>query len=165
MMISNVSLLVSDYDRAIDFYVNKLGFILLCDVPVTAEQRWIRIAPKATVSGAAASGAVAPASVAPATVASATVASATVASATVASATALVLTKATEQQKMFVGQQAGEGVFLFLQSDDFWQDYQRMKTLGVDFLEEPREEVYATVVIFRDCEGNKWDLLQPKSVA
>ena len=145
MMISNVSLLVSDYDRAIDFYVNKLGFILLCDVPVTAEQRWIRIAPKATVSGAAASASVAPA--------------------TVASATALVLTKATEQQKMFVGQQAGEGVFLFLQSDDFWQDYQRMKTLGVDFLEEPREEVYATVVIFRDCEGNKWDLLQPKSVA
>ncbi|MEP7705370.1 VOC family protein [Paraglaciecola sp. 25GB23A] len=140
MMISNVSLLVSDYDRAIDFYVNKLGFILLCDVPVTAEQRWIRIAPKATVEGAVASGAV-------------------------ASASALVLTKATEQQKMFVGQQAGEGVFLFLQSDDFWQDYQRMKTLGVDFLEEPREEVYATVVIFRDCEGNKWDLLQPKSVA
>ena len=165
MMISNVSLLVSDYDRAIDFYVNKLGFILLCDVPVTAEQRWIRIAPKATVSGAVASGAAAPATVAPATVASATVASATVASATVASATALVLTKATEQQKMFVGQQAGEGVFLFLQSDDFWQDYQRMKTLGVDFLEQPREEVYATVVIFRDCEGNKWDLLQPKSVA
>lgn len=145
MMISNVSLLVSDYDRAIDFYVNKLGFILLCDVPVTAEQRWIRIAPKATVSGAVASDAVASGAAAP--------------------ATALVLTKATEQQKMFVGQQAGEGVFLFLQSDDFWQDYQRMKTLGVDFLEEPREEVYATVVIFRDCEGNKWDLLQPKSVA
>jgi 4-hydroxyphenylpyruvate dioxygenase-like putative hemolysin len=113
------------------------------------------MAPNARVSGAVASGAVA----------SGAVASGAVASGAVASATALVLTKATEQQKVFVGQQAGEGVFLFLQSDDFWQDYQRMKTLGVDFLEEPREEVYASVVIFRDCEGNKWDLLQAKSVA
>ena len=42
-VISNISLLVNDYDEAIDFYVNKLGFTLLCDVPVTDEQRWVRI--------------------------------------------------------------------------------------------------------------------------
>jgi catechol 2,3-dioxygenase-like lactoylglutathione lyase family enzyme len=145
MIVSNVSVLVVDYDRAIDFFINKLGFVLLCDVPVTAEQRWVRVAPRAA--------------------ALAIDESANVASGAVASATALVLTKATEQQKALVGQQAGDGVFLFLQSDDFWQDYQRMKTAGLEFLEEPREEAYATVVIFRDCEGNKWDLLQAKSVA
>jgi catechol 2,3-dioxygenase-like lactoylglutathione lyase family enzyme len=150
MIVSNVSVLVVDYDRAIDFFINKLGFVLLCDVPVTAEQRWVRVAPRAAAL---------------ATDESANVASGAVASGAVASATALVLTKATEQQKALVGQQAGDGVFLFLQSDDFWQDYQRMKTAGLEFLEEPREEVYATVVIFRDCEGNKWDLLQAKSVA
>jgi catechol 2,3-dioxygenase-like lactoylglutathione lyase family enzyme len=160
MIVSNVSVLVVDYDRAIDFFINKLGFVLLCDVPVTAEQRWVRVAPRAAVLETDES-----ANVASGAVASGAVASGAVASGAVAPATALVLTKATEQQTALVGKQAGDGVFLFLQSDDFWQDYQRMKTLGVDFLEEPREEVYASVVIFRDCEGNKWDLLQAKSVA
>lgn len=129
MLISNMNVLVSDYDRAIDFYVNQLGFTLLCDVPFTAEQRWVRVAPRGSTTAAS----------------------------------ALVLSKATAQQETLVGKQAGEDVFLFLQSDDFWSDYQRMKKLGVKFLEQPREEVYATVVIFRDCEGNLWDLLQPKS--
>lgn len=129
MLISNVNVLVADYDKAIDFYVNKLGFTLLCDVPITNEQRWIRVAPP--VNGA--------------------------------TGTALVLVKANAQQVGLVGKQAGEGVFLFLQSDNFWQDYQRMQLAGVDFLEPPREEVYATVVVFRDGEGNKWDLLQAKN--
>jgi catechol 2,3-dioxygenase-like lactoylglutathione lyase family enzyme len=155
MIVSNVSVLVVDYDRAIDFFINKLGFVLLCDVPVTAEQRWVRVAPRAAALATDES----------ANVASGAVASGAVASGAVASATALVLTKATEQQTALVGKQAGDGVFLFLQSDNFWQDYQRMKTLGLEFLEEPREEAYATVVIFRDCEGNKWDLLQAKPVA
>jgi catechol 2,3-dioxygenase-like lactoylglutathione lyase family enzyme len=129
MIISNVNVLVANYDKAIDFYVNKLGFTLLCDVPVTAEQRWIRVTPQANS----------------------------------ATASALVLTKANTQQQHLVGKQAGDGVFLFLQSNDFWVDYQRMQTAGVEFLEQPREEIYATVVIFRDGEGNKWDLLQPKN--
>ena len=29
----------------------------------------------------------------------------------------------------------------------------------VEFLEEPRSEVYGKVVVFRDIAGNKWDLL------
>ena len=33
---------------------------------------------------------------------------------------------------------------------------------GVQFLETPREESYATVVVFQDTFGNRWDLLQPK---
>ncbi len=38
-----------------------------------------------------------------------------------------------------------------------------MKERGIKFLEEPREEEYATVVVFQDLYGNKWDLLQVKS--
>ncbi len=37
-----------------------------------------------------------------------------------------------------------------------------MVAAGVEFLETPREEGYATVVVFRDAYGNRWDLLQPK---
>ena len=34
---------------------------------------------------------------------------------------------------------------------------------GVEFLEEPRHEEYGTVAVFRDCSGNRWDLLGGRS--
>jgi hypothetical protein len=49
---------------------------------------------------------------------------------------------------------------LFLQTDDFYRDHRAFKARGVEFLEEPREEDYGTVAVFRDLYGNKWDLLQ-----
>jgi hypothetical protein len=33
---------------------------------------------------------------------------------------------------------------------------------GVHFREEPRHEVYGSVVVFEDLYGNGWDLIQPK---
>ncbi|KAF0698181.1 Aste57867_11166 [Aphanomyces stellatus] len=69
----------------------------------------------------------------------------------------------TPDQEAFIGNQAGGRVWLFLQSDDFWKDYGAMKAAGVHFCEEPREEVYATVVVFEDLYGNRWDFLQRKS--
>lgn len=59
-----------------------------------------------------------------------------------------------------VGNQTGGRVFLFLQTDDFYRDHRAFKARGVEFLEEPREEDYGTVAVFRDLYGNKWDLLQ-----
>lgn len=77
--------------------------------------------------------------------------------------TRLLLAKAaTPEQDASVGNQAGGRVFLFLHTDDFWRDYQRMQTAGAVFCEEPREEAYGTVVVFQDLYGNKWDLLQRK---
>ena len=53
-------------------------------------------------------------------------------------------------------------MFLFLYTDDFWRDYNAYLARGVQFLETPREESYATVVVFQDTFGNRWDLLQLK---
>lgn len=61
-----------------------------------------------------------------------------------------------------VGNQTGGRVFLFLTTDDFWRDYQAFQARGVRFLETPRQESYATVAVFADLYGNRWDLLQPK---
>lgn len=73
----------------------------------------------------------------------------------------LLLAKAsTPEQTNAIGNQSGGRVFLFLQTDDFWNDYASFRRRGVEFLEEPREEDYGTVVVFRDLAGNKWDLLQ-----
>ncbi|WP_251372481.1 VOC family protein [Rheinheimera oceanensis] len=123
--ISNVALLVTDYDEAIAFYTRKLGFDLLEDTNLGAGKRWVQVAPKNS------------------------------------GGTALLLAKASnEKQLSAVGDQAGGRVWLFLQTDDFWRDYHAMQAAGVVFHETPRQEPYATVVVFEDLYGNKWDLLQ-----
>jgi len=74
---------------------------------------------------------------------------------------ALLLAKAsTDEQIASVGRQTGGRVFLFLQTDDFWQDYRRLKAQGIRFAEKPRHEPYGWVVVFQDLYGNKWDLVQ-----
>jgi len=73
----------------------------------------------------------------------------------------LLLARAvTGEQRAAVGNQAGGRVFLFLHTDDFVRDYARLRAAGVTFLEEPRHESYGRVVVFQDCYGNKWDLLE-----
>jgi catechol 2,3-dioxygenase-like lactoylglutathione lyase family enzyme len=44
--IGYVSIVVRDYDEAIDFYVNTLGFSLIEDKPIEAQnKRWVLVAP------------------------------------------------------------------------------------------------------------------------
>jgi catechol 2,3-dioxygenase-like lactoylglutathione lyase family enzyme len=79
--------------------------------------------------------------------------------------TDLLLARAvTPEQASRIGNQTGGRVFLFLHTDDFWRDYQGMIARGVKFIRQPSEESYATVAVFEDLYGNKWDLLQLKDV-
>ncbi|MFC4891750.1 VOC family protein [Pseudofrancisella aestuarii] len=73
----------------------------------------------------------------------------------------LLLAKASkEEQKSFIGNQTGGRVFLFLNTDDFWADYNRMKDLGIEFVRDPSVQEYGTVTVFKDLYGNLWDLIQ-----
>lgn len=75
--------------------------------------------------------------------------------------TTLLLAKASKpQQEPFIGNQAGGRVFLFLNTDDFWRDYNEMVSKGVTFVRPPKEESYGLVAVFQDLYGNLWDLLQ-----
>lgn len=122
-----VTVLVRDYDEAINYYVSKMGFRVVEDTKMSETSRFVIIEP------------------------------------TGSTASQLLLAQAvTEQELSAVGNQAGGRVFLFLNTDDFYRDYNAMKEKGVTFLETPREEVYATVVVLQDLYGNKWDLLQRK---
>jgi hypothetical protein len=77
--------------------------------------------------------------------------------------TSLLLARAaTPKQASRIGNQTGGRVFLFLHTDDFWNDYSGMKERGVRFRETPREEEYGTVAVFEGLYGNAWDLLQLK---
>ena len=75
--------------------------------------------------------------------------------------TTLLLARASKpEQEPFIGNQAGGRVFLFLNSDDFWRDYNEMVSQGIHFIRPPKEEPYGMVAVFEDLYGNLWDLLQ-----
>jgi len=126
--IVHIALVVRDYDEAIDFYVNKLGFELIEDTYQPAQdKRWVVVAPPG------------------------------------GSGTTLLLARAAKpEQEPFVGNQAGGRVFLFLNTDDFWRDVERLRAQGVHFVREPKQEDYGLVAVFADLYGNLWDLLQLK---
>lgn len=44
--IAAINLLVDDYDKAKDFYVNCLGFELKQDIKISEQKRWVEVCPK-----------------------------------------------------------------------------------------------------------------------
>ncbi len=122
-----VALVVADYDEAIRFYVDILGFSLIEDTLIKAQdKRWVMVAPPGSTESR------------------------------------LLLARAVgEEQTSRVGNQTGGRVFLFLQTDNFWRDFNTYKGRGVVFVRQPVEESYGTVAVFEDIYGNLWDLVQP----
>jgi catechol 2,3-dioxygenase-like lactoylglutathione lyase family enzyme len=120
-----VTVVVRDYDEAIEFYVDQLGFGVAEDTPLGDGKRWVVMATPG------------------------------------APGTSLLLARAaTEDERARVGDQTGGRVFLFLYTEDFGRDHQRMKAAGVRFVEPPRDEPYGRVAVFEDLYGNRWDLIQ-----
>jgi catechol 2,3-dioxygenase-like lactoylglutathione lyase family enzyme len=124
--IVHIALVVRDYDEALDFYINKLNFVLIEDTyQPEQDKRWVVIAPPGSVG------------------------------------TTLLLARASKpEQEPFVGRQTGGRVFLFLNTDDFWRDYNSMMAKGIKFVREPKQADYGMVAVFEDLYGNLWDLLQ-----
>jgi len=124
--IVHIALVVKDYDEAIDFYVNTLGFELLDDTfQPEQNKRWVVVAPPSSTG------------------------------------TTLLLAKASNpEQENFIGNQAGGRVFLFLNTDDFWRDYNDYISKGIEFVREPKKTEYGVVAVFKDLYGNLWDLIQ-----
>jgi catechol 2,3-dioxygenase-like lactoylglutathione lyase family enzyme len=75
-------------------------------------------------------------------------------------ATLLLARASKPEQVPFVGNQTGGRVFLFLDTDDFWRDYDAMRAEGIRFVREPKDEPYGIVSVFEDLYGNLWDLVQ-----
>lgn len=45
LRLAHLALLVRDYDEAKDWFTSRLGFVVLEDTPLSAEKRWLRVAP------------------------------------------------------------------------------------------------------------------------
>ena len=124
--IVHVALVVRDYDEAIEFYTQKLNFVLLDDTyQPEQDKRWVVVAPPGSHE------------------------------------TTLLLAKASNaEQAEHIGTQTGGRVFLFLNTDDFWRDYNEMVSKGIEFVREPKKAEYGMVAVFKDLYGNLWDLLE-----
>jgi catechol 2,3-dioxygenase-like lactoylglutathione lyase family enzyme len=123
--IIHMALVVADYDEAIKFYTEKIGFILVEDKVLSESKRWVLVKPNGPANAC------------------------------------LLLAKTTnDEQSGRIGNQTGGRVFLFLQTDDIWRDYEIMKAKGVVFVRDPIKEEYGTVAVFKDLYGNLWDLIQ-----
>ena len=73
----------------------------------------------------------------------------------------LTFVKADSKSKLkALGKQAGDHVFLTLETDDCRRDYNAMKAKGVRFYGEPTEQPYGVEVVFEDLYGNLIDLIQ-----
>lgn len=121
-----IALVVPDYDEAIAWYIDVMGFSLIEDTALSDNKRWVIISP--------------------------------------GKGSNLLLAKATTPvQSAAIGNQTGGRVFLFLETDDFDRDYALFKSNGVTFEEEPRQETYGMVAVFKDKFGNRWDLIEPKA--
>lgn len=122
--IIHTAVVVADYDEAIAFYTEKLGFELVEDTQLSATKRWVLVKPKGSTS-----------------------------------AGILLAKAANDEQKSRIGNQTAGRVFLFLETDNFWNDYHRLRQNGVEFITEPVEQPYGTVVVFKDLYGNLWDFI------
>ena len=76
--------------------------------------------------------------------------------------TEILLSKAVnERQRAAIGNQTGGRVLFFFHTNDFDADYESFRSMGVEFVEEPREDYYGRVAVFKDLYGNRIDLIQP----
>jgi catechol 2,3-dioxygenase-like lactoylglutathione lyase family enzyme len=127
--LASVALVVRDYDEAITWFVEKLGFSIIEDTDLGSGKRWVRISAPGGGSD-------------------------------------LLLARAINaDQSAAIGNAGGGRVCFFLHTDNFWRDYDLIKSKGVAFTEEPRDEPYGWVVVFLDLYGNKWDLVGLKEDA
>ena len=69
----------------------------------------------------------------------------------------------TDQQRAAIGNSTGGRVGFFMYTTEFTETYENYKARGIEFVEQPRQEIYGQVVVFKDRYGNKWDLIETKA--
>jgi len=119
-----MALVVDDYDKALPYYRDVLGFTLIEDTDMGNEKRWVVLEPSSS------------------------------------GARILLARATTEEQRAAIGNATGGRVAFFLYTTEFDETYERYLARGVEFVEEPRHETFGRVVVFADCYGNKWDLIE-----
>jgi len=129
--IGNVALLVKDYDEALAFYIDKLGFTLLEDIGLRdapkADKRWVVISPPGSTE----------------------------------TRLLLARADNDMQRSALGNQAGGRVFLFLFTDDFWrdYNAYKGRGVEFVRG--GPRRESYGTVAVFKDLYGNLWDLIEP----
>ncbi len=132
--LSHATIYVTDQNKALDFYKNKLGFEVRTDFTMDGGFRWLTVSPKSQpdfeiiLYGVGSGGMMDQVAV---------------------NHLRAVLEKGT----------LGAGV---LEADDCRKTYEELKAKGVEFISPPQERPYGIEAIFKDGCGNWFSLTQHK---
>ena len=75
----------------------------------------------------------------------------------------LLAKAANDEQRLAIGNSTGGRVGFFMYTTEFTETYENYKARGIEFVEQPRQETYGRVVVFKDRFGNKWDLIESQT--
>ncbi len=128
--LSHATIYVTDQNRALDFYTNKLGFEVRTDVTMEGGFRWLTVGPKDQPDIEIILYAVGAGSM-------------------MDQETANHLRAVLDKGVM------GAGVF---EADDCRKTYEELKGKGVEFISPPQERSYGVEAIFKDGCGNWFSL-------
>ena len=122
---------VLDQERARDFYVNKLGFKIVTDVPMPNNDRWLTVTPPnqpgfEIVLSPVSRG---------------------------------IFSKENAETLKELVKSGTFGVAVFT-CDDIYATYEELMAKGVEFTKSPTKEFYGTEAIFKDDSGNWFSLAQ-----
>lgn len=132
--LTHASIYVLDQDSAYDFYVNKLGFEEKMKIPIGEDAFWLTVAPKNQKE---------------------------------IEITLMPINKggmfdndaAARLTEMVRKGTFGFGVF---ECENIYATYEELKSKGVEFTKEPKEEFYGIEAMFKDDSGNWFSLTQFK---
>jgi catechol 2,3-dioxygenase-like lactoylglutathione lyase family enzyme len=130
--LSHATVYVQDYDQALEFYTQKLGFEVRQDVKMDGGFRWLTVAPKSQpdleiiLYEPQATGR---------------------------------MDEATANQIRALVQRGALGAGVF-DTDDCRKTYEELKGKGVEFVSPPKEQGYGVEAIFKDNSGNWFSLTQ-----
>src|SRR5438270_3541031 len=131
---SHASLFVLDQDKAIDFYVGKLGFELKNNVPMGDNFKWVTVCPPGQPD---------------------------LEIALLGSGPSPMLDEETSSHIRWLleHEKMGAGAF---ETADCWKTYEELKAKGVEFMGEPKEQFYGTEVLMKDGCGNWFSVTKHK---
>ena len=137
--LSTAQLWVHDQEEALAFYTNKLGMEVRSDVtlPEMGNFRWLSVGPPRQPD---------------------------IAIVLMEIPGPPVMTEETAEQVRTLAAKGFAGT-IFLTTDDIYSDYERLKSRGVEFSEQPEERPYGIDSGFHDPSGNSFRLTQVKELS
>lgn len=130
--LSHSSIFVLDQERARDFYVNKLGFHVVMDVPVGDKGSWLTVQPQDQEE---------------------------LQITLIPINTGLMFVGEIADQLSQLVEKGAFGFGIF-ECTDIYVTYEELKNKGVEFIKEPKSGVSGIEAMFKDDSGNWFSLIQ-----